>query len=115
MVPATLRLRRREICCFTCGRVAWTSVSSSPDCSQTGSLATRTSSTKFTGSSTSTSAAILGDEESDFAGGSYVIVQKYLHDDLTRWETFPVEERQRVVGRTELNDVELADDVKPAN
>ncbi|HEY3926307.1 MAG TPA: Dyp-type peroxidase [Acidothermaceae bacterium] len=59
-------------------------------------------------------AAIVGAEEPDFAGGSYVIVQKYLHD-LTRWETLPVEEQQRVVGRTKLDDVELADDVKPTN
>ncbi len=59
-------------------------------------------------------AAIVGDEDPDFAGGSYVIVQKYLHD-LTRWETLPVEEQQRVVGRTKLDDVELADEVKPTN
>ena len=61
-----------------------------------------------------TRAALVGDEDSDFAGGSYVIVQKYLHD-LARWETLPVEEQQRVVGRTKLDDVELADDVKPTN
>jgi putative iron-dependent peroxidase len=59
-------------------------------------------------------AAIVGEEDPDFAGGSYVIVQKYLHD-LTRWEMLPVEEQQRVVGRTKLDDVELADDVKPTN
>jgi putative iron-dependent peroxidase len=59
-------------------------------------------------------AAIVGDDDPDFAGSSYVIVQKYLHD-LTRWESLPVEEQQRVVGRTKLDDVELADDVKPTN
>jgi putative iron-dependent peroxidase len=61
-----------------------------------------------------TRAAIVGDNDPDFVGGSYVIVQKYLHD-LTHWETLPVEEQQRVVGRTKLDDVELADDVKPSN
>jgi porphyrinogen peroxidase len=61
-----------------------------------------------------TRAAIVGDEDPDFAGGSYVIVQKYLHD-LARWEALPVEEQQLVVGRTKLDDVELADDVKPPN
>jgi putative iron-dependent peroxidase len=61
-----------------------------------------------------TGAAIIGNEDPNFAGGSYVIVQKYLHN-LTRWETLPVEEQQRVVGRTKLDDVELADDVKPTN
>src|SRR5579859_5421091 len=33
-------------------------------------------------------AAIVGDEDSDFAGGSYVIVQKYLHD-LKAWNALP--------------------------
>ncbi len=61
-----------------------------------------------------TRAAVVGDEDPDFVGGSYVIVQKYLHN-LTHWETLPVEEQQRVVGRTKLDDVELADDVKPTN
>jgi len=59
-------------------------------------------------------AAIIGEEDADFAGGSYVIVQKYLHD-LTTWNALPVEDQERVVGRTKLADIELADDVKPAN
>ncbi len=59
-------------------------------------------------------AALIGDEDADFAGGSYVIVQRYLHD-LTSWDALPVSEQERVVGRTKLNDIELADDVKPAN
>ena len=50
----------------------------------------------------------------DFAGGSYVIVQKYLHD-LDGWNALPVEEQERAIGRTKLDDIELADDVKPAN
>ena len=49
-----------------------------------------------------------------FAGGSYVIVQKYLHD-LDAWNALTVEEQERAIGRTKLDDVELADDVKPAN
>jgi porphyrinogen peroxidase len=59
-------------------------------------------------------AALIGDEDAGFAGGSYVIVQRYLHD-LTTWDALPVSEQERVVGRTKLNDIELADDVKPAN
>jgi porphyrinogen peroxidase len=59
-------------------------------------------------------AATIGDQEPEFAGGSYVIVQKYLHD-LTAWDALPVEEQERVIGRTKLSDLELADDVKPAN
>ncbi|MER6979289.1 Dyp-type peroxidase [Streptomyces carpinensis] len=57
-------------------------------------------------------AVFIGDEDPDFTGGSYVIVQKYLHD-LTAWKALPVEEQERVIGRTKLDNVELPDDVKP--
>jgi len=60
-------------------------------------------------------AAIVGpDQDPDFAGGSYVIVQKYLHD-MAAWNTLTVEEQERVIGRTKLSDIEMPDDVKPAN
>jgi porphyrinogen peroxidase len=59
-------------------------------------------------------AAIVGDEDREFAGGSYVVVQKYLHD-LRGWNTLSVEHQERVIGRTKLDDIELADDVKPAD
>ncbi|MCK0089269.1 Dyp-type peroxidase [Rhodococcus sp. HNM0563] len=58
-------------------------------------------------------AALVADDPG-FAGGSYVIVQKYLHD-LAAWNALPVEEQERVIGRTKLDDMELDDDVKPAN
>jgi putative iron-dependent peroxidase len=61
------------------------------------------------------SAAILGaDDDPDFAGGSYVIVQKYLHD-MAAWNATSVEEQERVIGRSKLDDIEMPDDVKPAN
>jgi putative iron-dependent peroxidase len=56
-------------------------------------------------------AAIIGDEDADFAGGSYVIVQKYLHD-LAGWEKVPVEQQENIVGRYKLSDIEQADTVK---
>jgi putative iron-dependent peroxidase len=59
-------------------------------------------------------AVLIGAEDPEFAGGSYVIVQKYLHD-LGAWDGLSTEEQERVIGRTKLRDVELADDVKPAN
>jgi porphyrinogen peroxidase len=59
-------------------------------------------------------AAVIGDEDPDFAGGSYVLVQSYLHD-LAAWDALAVAEQERVVGRTKLNDIELPDEVKPAN
>jgi putative iron-dependent peroxidase len=57
-------------------------------------------------------AAIVGDEDPAFAGGSYVIVQKYLHD-LKAWNALPVEMQERIIGRRKLSDVELSDAEKP--
>ena len=59
-------------------------------------------------------AAQIGDEDPEFTGGSYVHVQKYLHD-MTSWESLSVTEQERVIGRSKLEDIELGDDVKPAN
>jgi porphyrinogen peroxidase len=59
-------------------------------------------------------AVLIGVEDPPFAGGSYVIVQKYLHD-LQAWNSLSVEEQECVIGRTKLADIEFADDVKPSN
>jgi putative iron-dependent peroxidase len=59
-------------------------------------------------------AAIVAGQESLFAGSSYVVVQKYLHD-MSAWNALPVEEQERVIGRTKLSDIELPDEEKPAN
>jgi putative iron-dependent peroxidase len=58
-------------------------------------------------------ATLVGDEEPGFAGGSYVMVQKYIHD-LPRWDGLRTEDQEQIIGRTKLADIELADDVKPA-
>ena len=58
-------------------------------------------------------AAIIDDEDQAFAGGSYVIVQKYLHD-LNRWNAIPVEVQAGIVGRKKFSNVELDDSVKPS-
>ncbi|WP_063036941.1 Dyp-type peroxidase [Nocardia pseudovaccinii] len=60
------------------------------------------------------SAAFVGDEDPDFTGGSYVIVQKYLHP-MAEWRALSIEEQERVIGRTKLDDFELSDADKPAN
>jgi porphyrinogen peroxidase len=58
-------------------------------------------------------AAIIGaDQDPAFAGGSYVIVQKYLHD-MDAWNALSTEEQENIIGRTKLADIELDDDVKP--
>jgi putative iron-dependent peroxidase len=59
-------------------------------------------------------ATVIGEEDAAFAGGSYVIVQKYLHD-LKGWNAVPVEEQEKIVGRTKLSDIELDDAVKPTS
>jgi putative iron-dependent peroxidase len=63
---------------------------------------------------TALEAVVIGGEDPPFANGSYVVVQKYLHD-LAAWDALPVEEQERVIGREKLSDVELPDDVKPGN
>ncbi|MEV6164763.1 Dyp-type peroxidase [Streptomyces sp. NPDC052052] len=60
------------------------------------------------------SAALVGAEDPEFAGGSYVIVQKYVHD-LASWKSLSTEAQERVIGRTKSDDVEFPDDVKPAD
>jgi porphyrinogen peroxidase len=57
---------------------------------------------------------LVGVEDATFAGGSYVIVQKYLHD-LAGWDALPVEAQERIIGRKKLSDVELDDSVKPTS
>ncbi len=62
---------------------------------------------------TAIDAAYIGAEDAGFAGGSYVIVQKYLHD-LARWNELSTETQERIIGRAKLSDIELDDAVKPA-
>ncbi|PMX60799.1 peroxidase [Pseudomonas sp. GP01-A15] len=57
---------------------------------------------------------IVGDEDPAFSGGSYVMVQKYLHN-MQAWNELSVEAQERVIGRTKLSDIELDDATKPSN
>ena len=59
-------------------------------------------------------AALIGAEDSAFAGGSYVITQKYLHD-LGGWNALSTEAQERIIGRTKLADIELDDSFKPTS
>jgi porphyrinogen peroxidase len=58
-------------------------------------------------------AAIVGAEDTAFTGGSYVIVQKYLHD-LQAWNELSIERQEGIIGRKKLSDIELDDAVKPS-
>jgi len=59
-------------------------------------------------------AAIIGEEDPGFAGGSYVLVQKYLHD-MPAWNALSTEAQERIIGRTKLSDIELDDAAKPTS
>ncbi len=59
-------------------------------------------------------AALVAGEDAHFAGGSYVIIQKYLHD-MSRWTALSVEEQEGIIGRKKLSDIELSDAVKPSS
>jgi len=59
-------------------------------------------------------AALIGEEDPLFAGGSYVIIQKYLHD-MGKWNALTTEQQEQIIGRKKLSDIELSDEVKPAS
>ena len=63
---------------------------------------------------TAVDAVLVGEEDAPFCGGSYVIVQKYLHN-LDAWNALPVEQQERIIGRNKLSDIELDDSVKPTS
>jgi putative iron-dependent peroxidase len=60
------------------------------------------------------SSVVIDEQDPGFAGGSYVVVQKYLHD-LSAWDALPVAEQERAVGREKLSDIEIPDEVKATN
>jgi porphyrinogen peroxidase len=59
-------------------------------------------------------AVFIRNEDPAFAGGSYVIVQKYLHN-LGAWNKLPAEVQEKIIGRTKVGDIELDDSVKPTS
>ena len=56
--------------------------------------------------------ALVGVEDADFAGGSYVAVQRYVHD-LAAWERLSVPEQEQIIARTKEDDIEFETDAKP--
>jgi putative iron-dependent peroxidase len=59
-------------------------------------------------------ATLIGDEDPEFAAGSYVIVQKYLHD-MSAWNALSTEAQEKIIGRRKLSDIELDDATKPTS
>lgn len=58
--------------------------------------------------------ALLGEDAGEFADGSFVFAQRYVHD-LAKWQRLKVDAQEKVIGRTKLESIELDDDVKPEN
>jgi porphyrinogen peroxidase len=56
--------------------------------------------------------ALVGNEDADFVGGSYVVVQKYLHD-LRSWAKIPTPLQEEIIGRTKIDNIEINDDDVP--
>jgi porphyrinogen peroxidase len=54
-------------------------------------------------------ASHIGDEDAEFAGGAYVVVQKYLHD-LAAWGALSIAEQEGIIGRTKVENVEREDE-----
>lgn len=52
--------------------------------------------------------AIVGDEDPSSRGGSYVVVQKYVHP-LAAWNSLTTEQQEAIIGRRKADDVELDD------
>ena len=59
-------------------------------------------------------AVLISDEDAAFAGGSYVITQKYVHD-IDRWNAISTEAQELIIGRKKLSDIELDDKIKPTS
>jgi porphyrinogen peroxidase len=57
---------------------------------------------------------LVGDDDPVYKGGSYLFVQKYIHD-LSAFEELSVEEQEKVFGRYKSNDIEMPDNIKPSN
>jgi porphyrinogen peroxidase len=61
-----------------------------------------------TGDALPLSSLIQSDDDPDFEGGSYVVVQKYLHN-LTAWNALETSLQERIIGRTKLDNVEIGE------
>ncbi|EFV13424.1 Dyp-type peroxidase [Segniliparus rugosus] len=66
------------------------------------------------GTAATAAISVTAEQDPDFAGASYVVVQKYLHD-LEAWGRVPVEEQEQIIGRGKLDDIEIPDERKRSN
>lgn len=57
-------------------------------------------------------AIVSAADDPQYAGGSYVFVQKYLHD-MQAWQAIGTQEQENVIGRSKQDDIEMPADKKP--
>jgi porphyrinogen peroxidase len=65
-----------------------------------------------TGADLPDAALISVDADPEFAGGSYVVVQKYVHD-MAGWAALSTEQQEAIMGRTKVDNIEIDDDDAP--
>ncbi|KAE8355457.1 hypothetical protein BDV28DRAFT_42742 [Aspergillus coremiiformis] len=53
-------------------------------------------------------AIVVAEEDGSATGGSYIVVQKYLHD-LPAWKSLAAEKQEAIIGRTKWENIELDD------
>jgi putative iron-dependent peroxidase len=58
--------------------------------------------------------ALVGDDSPEFAGGSFAVVQKYLHD-LKAWNGLGVHEQEQIMGCTKHANLELGASITPSS
>jgi putative iron-dependent peroxidase len=56
--------------------------------------------------------ALIGNEDPEFAGGSFAFTQRYVHD-LEKWQGLPLRDQEKVIGRRKRDSLELSDRAKP--
>jgi porphyrinogen peroxidase len=65
-----------------------------------------------TGAELPEAALVSADADPDFAGGSYIVIQKYLHD-MAGWAEQPTAVQEAIMGRTKPDNIEIDDDDAP--
>ncbi|MGL4473181.1 MAG: Dyp-type peroxidase [Shewanella sp.] len=56
--------------------------------------------------------ALVGADDSEFKGGSYIHVQKYAHM-LPKWQRLAIKKQEDIIGRTKQDNIEYASADKP--
>ncbi|MGF6930407.1 putative iron-dependent peroxidase [Chitinophaga sp. W2I13] len=57
---------------------------------------------------------MVGKEDLQYEGGSYLFVQKYVHN-MEAWNSLSDEQQEKVFGRYKISDIEMPENIKPGN